>query len=398
MSATYWIVASSLSKTDSKEGILSVLKSRVGEGKGISEEGWPPVLFHVPDGDHSLRFGSFDNLIRLTDELQKHDQQVEGILRRLDRQYCEVHPTPEFQVLSQRAWMSFDRYIRNWQWDDAKYPKSRGLTDNLTMILQTVSKLDEEARNKAAQYNELKAQRGNLTKKDAAGLLTKDLVDVFTPEAVKMNGSADDDFIYSEYLTTVVVIVSRSTEKEFLACYEVLAEKVVPSSARKFHALDDKDGNSLIRVVMFRSAVDTFKKNCRDKRFTVRDFEYSEEAYKKLKVLRDQNKDDCDKQDKIVRGFCKASWSDVMVAWVHVKAMRVFVESVLRFGVPPCFASFLVSPKPKQEASMRRALADILGKSKGAVQDKLAEGVKDDEEEYFPYVSLSFVPFAPRAA
>merc|ERR1719230_2058967 len=105
-------------------------------------------------------------------------------------------------------------------------------------------------------------------------------------------------------------------------------------SARKFN-LDDKDGNSLWRVVMFKSAADGFKKQCREKRFLVRDFEYSEESYKKLKAQREQLDEAVQRQHQLVRGLYKAAWSDAMVAWVHIKAMRVFVESVLRFGMPP---------------------------------------------------------------
>mmetsp|Transcript_6061 Transcript_6061/g.14984 ORF Transcript_6061/g.14984 Transcript_6061/m.14984 type:complete len:92 (+) Transcript_6061:69-344(+) len=86
-----------------------------------------------------------------------------------------------------------------------------------------------------------------------------------------------------------------------------------------------------------------------------------------------------------------------MVAWMHVKAMRVFVESVLRFGMPPSFATFAFMPKPGTQANARKALADILGKQQNSSGPysaaKLAEAAGEDGDEYFPYVSLSFVPF-----
>eukprot|EP00971_Amphidinium_carterae_P027755 547255-Amphidinium_carterae.1 len=72
--------------------------------------------------------------------------------------------------------MPFQKYITTWTWDDAKFPKSRGLSDNLALLLTVVNKLDEEARLKSTAYNELKTQKGAIGKKaEGATLLTKDL-------------------------------------------------------------------------------------------------------------------------------------------------------------------------------------------------------------------------------
>merc|ERR1712137_179780 len=101
--------------------------------------------------------------------------------------YLEVEPgkasdpIKEFKILSQTKTMSFDKYLREWRWDDAKYPKMRGLTNNLTLLLSVANKLDEEARNKSSQYNELKTAQNNMAKKDSGSLLSRDLTDVLTP-------------------------------------------------------------------------------------------------------------------------------------------------------------------------------------------------------------------------
>lgn len=396
----FWIVAAGCSKdqgySSEKEAYTAALKSNPVLAPGSrscgTEEG--PWKFDVPDGERSLVFGSFDNLIRLTDDLQKNDSQVDSIVHRLERQFLELDPKADFRVKSQRQEKSFQDYLKGWQWDEAKYPKTRSILENLTLLMSVVNKLDEEARNKTAQYNDFKTQRGNLAKKDGASLTNRDLVDVLTPDVVQMNGTADDDFIYTEHLTTVVVILPRGTEQDFQNTYHTLTDNVVPMSGRKFKSLDDKDGNTLWRVVMFKSAAEAFKKTCREKRFIARDFEYSEDGYKKLKAQREQLEDAVKRQHELVRGLYQAAWSDAMVAWVHIKAMRVFVESVLRFGMPPRFASFIVTPKGNATVAVRKALADVLGRNgaSGPGGDKVADA-QDDGEEYFPYVSLSFTPF-----
>lgn len=382
----FWIVAAGCSKdgnaASEKESFLANLKQTVADCYALD----------VPDGDRALSFGSFDNLIRLTDDLQKYDSQVDTILHRLERQYLELDERAEFKVKSQRQEKPFTDYIKNWAWDEAKYPKTRSISDNLTLLMAVVNKLDEEARNKTAQYNEFKVQKGNLGKKQNANLLGMDLVDVLTPDVVSMKmGGSDNDFIETQHMSTVCVILPRDGDVEFLKVYETMAENVVPQSAKHFSKLDDKDGNSVWRVVMFKGAVEAFKKQCREKRFVTRDFVYSEEAYNKLKTQRLTLEDSVKRQHEIVRGIYQAAWSDCLVAWVHIKAMRIFVESVLRFGMPPRFASFILSPK--NGPATRKVLADVLGKNSSAAPKADA----DDGEELFPYVSLSFTPFvAPR--
>merc|ERR1712019_81930 len=114
---------------------------------------------------------------------------------------------------------------------------------------------------------------------------------------------------------------------------------------------------------MFKSAVEAFKKHCRERKWIVRDFEYSAEAYKKLTAQREQVEEQVKRQHDLVKSLYAAAWSDSMIALVHLKAMRVFVESVLRFGMPPNFASFILSPKSGVGAPARKALSDILGKA-----------------------------------
>merc|ERR1712217_624549 len=101
--------------------------------------------------------------------------------------------------------------------------------------------------------------------------------------------------------------------------------------------------------------------------------------------------EDLDKQHKRITGLYQAAWSDVLIAWMHIKAMRVFVESVLRFGMPPSFACFMLRPKASNQVAARKALADILGKSGsglagpygGTNKDKMADA-QEEGEEYYP--------------
>merc|ERR1712217_814441 len=167
---------------------------------------------------------------------------------------------------------------------------------------------------------DVKTQKGNLAKKDNVNLTGRELVDVFTPDVVRMEGGPLDDFIMTEHLTTVPVILQKNSVPDFLSSYEAMHENVVPRSAMHFEQLDDKDGNSIWRVVMFKNAVEAFKKSCREKRYLVRDFEYDPNAFKKLEKQRaDVDKVEAELRPQVLCLY-QAAWSDAMIAWVHIKA------------------------------------------------------------------------------
>eukprot|EP00929_Paragymnodinium_shiwhaense_P086944 TRINITY_DN472_c0_g1_i1.p1 TRINITY_DN472_c0_g1~~TRINITY_DN472_c0_g1_i1.p1 ORF type:complete len:398 (-),score=143.83 TRINITY_DN472_c0_g1_i1:287-1480(-) len=388
----FWIVAAGCdqSEKDGFYGKLSHCPTLTAEKSG-------PFKFSLPDGERGLPFGSFDNLVRLTDDLHKADQQLDSIVHRLERQYVEIDPQAKFVIKTQRQAKNFSEYLATWEWDEAKYPKNRQVADNLSLLTSVVQKLDEEVRNKTAQYNEAKTAKGNIAKKDGVTLPTRDLIDLLTPDKVSMKGNASDDFIDTEHMSSVCVIVPRGGDAEFTKKYETFCDDVVPGSIKKFQGMEDKDGNMLFRVVVLKKGVDLFKKACREKRFVPRDFEYSKEAYEKLLRNRVDLEEQTANMHAKVKDLCQAAWSDVMVAWMHVKAMRVFVECVLRYGIGKPLAAYIVCPKAGAAAAARKSLGDILKSTKvkqAFSADKMEAAAAEEGEEYYPYVSFSFTPFA----
>lgn len=52
----------------------------------------------------------------------------------------------------------------------------------------------------------------------------------------------------------------------------------------------------------------------------------------------------------------KTYFSETFTSWIHLKAVRLFVESVLRYGLPANFQGALLEPAKKKEKSLRQAL------------------------------------------
>lgn len=55
------------------------------------------------------------------------------------------------------------------------------------------------------------------------------------------------------------------------------------------------------------------------------------------------------------------SFTQAFSAWMHSLSIRLFVESILRYGLPPAFQAAVVRPKDKIEAKLRAVMAEAFG-------------------------------------
>ena len=54
--------------------------------------------------------------------------------------------------------------------------------------------------------------------------------------------------------------------------------------------------------------------------------------------------------------WLKVNFSECFMAWIHVKALRGFVESVLRYGLPVNFQGMVLLPQKKTQKKLRDTL------------------------------------------
>eukprot|EP01057_Protomagalhaensia_wolfi_P000066 Protomagalhaensia_wolfi_Nauph_80__65@NODE_103_length_3698_cov_187_907078_g77_i0_p4_GENE_NODE_103_length_3698_cov_187_907078_g77_i0NODE_103_length_3698_cov_187_907078_g77_i0_p4_ORF_typecomplete_len169_score29_49VATPase_C/PF03223_15/2_1e36_NODE_103_length_3698_cov_187_907078_g77_i020392545 len=162
--------------------------------------------------------------------------------------------------------------------------------------------------------------------------------------------------------------------------------------------MQDKDGLGVWSFICFKSQIEQIREKAKSDRITIREFKYSPTAHKVKNEERGRIEAERSKQESVLSRICLAAFSECFVAWVHLKAIRLFVEAVLRYGVPPKFSAFIVRLPPKaKESRMRRELEELfatksmLGRSYFGVKEEGHMG--DDDQDFFPYVSLSLVPF-----
>merc|ERR1712191_37644 len=95
------------------------------------------------------------------------------------------------------------------------------------------------------------------------------------------------------------------------------------------------------------------KHHAREHKFLVRDFVYNEEELNAGKNEITKLATDKKKQFGPLVRWLKVNFGESFTAWIHVKALRVFVESVLRFGLPVNFQGMVMLPQKKQVKKLR---------------------------------------------
>ncbi|GIY59958.1 v-type proton ATPase subunit C [Caerostris darwini] len=332
--------------------------------------------FHIPD----LKVGTLDTLVGLTDDLAKLDIYVEGIIRKLVT-YMEETLEDQKDVLHENLNVNnvdVPQYLTRFQWDMAKYPARQPLPSIAEIINKQVQQIESDLKQKASAYNSLKTNLQNLERKQTGSLLLRSLGDLVKKEHFVLD---------SEYLTTLLVVVPNSLTKDWEKNYESLTTMIVPRSSQKIHSDNE---HTLYNVTLFKKMIEDFKVKAREKKFIVRDFTYSEEQLAAGKSHHAKLKMDKSRQLSVLFRWLKINFSECFVAFIHVKALRVFVESVLRYGLPVNFQAMLLQPTKNT-----KKLREVLNKLYSHLDSSLAAGSIDDipggltsfgVEEYYPYV------------
>ncbi|CAN6472421.1 unnamed protein product [Victoria cruziana] len=212
MAATprYWVV--SLPVQDS----ASILWGRLQDS--ISRNAFDTLLyrFNVPD----LRVGTLDSLLALSDDLLKSNSFVEGVSHKIRRQIEELEKAAgvESGTLTVDG-VPIDSYITRFTWDEAKYPTMSPLREIIDVIHAQIVRIEDDLKVRVAEYNNVRGQLNAISRKQSGSLAVRDLSDLVKP----------DDIIASENLVTLVAVVPKYSQKDWLSSYETLTNFVVRS-------------------------------------------------------------------------------------------------------------------------------------------------------------------------
>mmetsp|Transcript_1165 Transcript_1165/g.1397 ORF Transcript_1165/g.1397 Transcript_1165/m.1397 type:complete len:420 (+) Transcript_1165:393-1652(+) len=381
--------------------------------------------FEVP----SLMVGTLDSLITLSDDLIKTDSVIDSIVRKVEKTGVELSvytgKTSELTV----GGVPSQRYIQQFAWDYAKYPNRRPLKELVSLISGGVSAIDEELKQLSTSFADKMAALTDAKRKKSGNLMVTDLNDVLTQDVMR-NITVHD----TEYLKTLFVAVPKGSEEDFMANIESVGTDIVgyggPDWSRNPHGLGEAvqfgslvdrhgkrgspvvpgsvklvkedDESTLFTVTILKSQYEAgyyegeefmpgtkvdfeeeFVKAAREKRFIVRQFEFDPGQASKSAMALEQLQVEVDGMRSGLTRWCKTHFGEAFVAWMHIKVIRVFVESVLRYGLPVDFTAVLY----KANAGKAEDLVTALDKAFGS-----GEAQEEEEEEYHDFVLLKFEP------
>eukprot|EP00298_Acanthocystis_sp_HF-20_P028402 c7122_g1_i1.p1 GENE.c7122_g1_i1~~c7122_g1_i1.p1 ORF type:complete len:417 (-),score=155.92 c7122_g1_i1:17-1198(-) len=337
-----------------------------------------------------LKAGTLDSLMTLSDDLVKQDQQIEGILRKLERQMGDLG-IQTFSIQVDRKNLTPQEYVMEFKWASNRYQDKLPLTEITGKIHQEVMKVDEDLRAKQSDYNHIKSQVQAHTRKQGGNLAVRSLASL---------GLNRSDFIDTENFMTVVVVVPKMDEKQWVSSYQKgLLEKpanlqfypVLFNSSKK--VFEDEEAG-LWTCTILKRMMNDFKTAIREKepRWTVREFQYDEVAIEEEKKQLSDTTAHEEKARKQLVLWCKAMHGEVFRAFVHLKVIRVFVESCLRFGVPPDFQPVVMKlHNIRDEKKVRKLLAKQFDRLASAAMfggsDEALPSVVGGQE-FYPYVFL----------
>jgi V-type H+-transporting ATPase subunit C len=210
------------------------------------------------------------------------------------------------------------------------------------MGCQEIQGIDNDVKAKFSQYNQTKGALATAERKRTGNLATKSLVNVVKPASLIQD---------SEYLDTHLIAVPKVAVKDFYKTYEELADMVVPRSATQ---LAEDDEFTLLAVTTFKKTSTDFVHKCREKRWTPREYKYKEGGKEDEAKETDQLAKDEKKLWGEALRLGRTGYSESAMIWIHVLALRVFVETVLRYGLPLDFVCGIVQVRPAIHVLIRR--------------------------------------------
>lgn len=318
---------------------------------------------------HSVKLPDFkvatlDSLVAQSEELSKLDGQLYSSIGKVE----EILDSIGGKVNKTDIYDDLEKF----NWNGGRFRLNKSTDELIKMISSQGLQLDADLRNQYQSYITAKSNLNNVERKQNGDLSVKSLHDI-----VKK-----DDYIDSEHLTTIFLAVPNSLVKEFYNTYETASPFVVPRSAR---LLNSDSEFHLFAVTLFKKYESEFLHAARENKWIPRNFKYSESTIEGLRNEYSQaKKDEFILKNDLLR-LTKEAFTEIFLCWSHIKFLRVFIESVLRYGLPPNFYCFVL--KPKHLDAAKKELIEKFGYLGGK------SGANDDLHEYAGIVDTDYEPF-----
>jgi hypothetical protein len=238
--------------------------------------------------------GTLNTMMMNLDELSKYEVLCDNLLKKVEKTYSEVSqggPLNEKQIESKRLGnVSMYRFLKNFEWDDLKFPRSG---DIIQPIKEKLISLEKSLKEKIQDFNDAKNSISMMGEDstDTSSLYTLNLNDLVLELEESQNVSFENVFGFenilgepSKYLKNVLVFIPKNENNKFKASYESEDDSVVQGS---YQFIGTKKNFAIGRVVIFMEFSGAFESNVKEKFGGVcREFKYDPDLARKRKEMK----------------------------------------------------------------------------------------------------------------
>ena len=325
---------------------------------------------------------NLDTLFKINDDLMRDEQEIEAFLKSLEKQLADLTSNP-LQIKFRGALLEPKKAITEFQWDEGKYPnRSKTIADIMHKINEKYTETRKTIKAKTDDYNnsvnDLKMKKKS--QNEALTLMKQDYRDLVSKSKQEMKNT--------DYLCTMLCFVQTGKEKHFLEEYMKLADGyVVPYSALRIDRGEDEK-MQLYRVIVMKHKKDDFRNKCQsDLRVTCR--EYSEEELlnkpaEEKEIEKLSNESQTKKHD--LERHAESGYSEVFYALLHLKYLRLYVESCLKYTSGDYYSVMVYVPREKEQK-----LVSIMIKTFNDTKEQGWYGTKEElkeTEDFYPFILI----------
>ena len=325
---------------------------------------------------------NLDTLFKINDDLMRDEQEIETFLKSLEKQLLDLTSNP-IQIKFRGALLDPKKAITEFQWDEGKYPnRSKTIADIMHKINEKYTETRKTIKAKTDDYNnslnELKLRKKGQS--EALTLMKQDYRDLVSKSKNEMKTT--------DYLCTMLCFVPSGSEKYFLEHYMKLADGyVVPYSALRIDRGEDEK-MQLYRVIVMKHVKDDFRNQCQGQlRVSCREYDEEELNKKPLEEKEIEKLDNESNQKKHdLERHAESGYSEVFYALLHLKYLRLYVESCLKYTSGDYYSVMVYVPKDKEPrlvSTMIKTFNDTKEQGWYGTKEELKES-----EDFYPFILI----------
>ena len=326
---------------------------------------------------------NLDTLFKINDDLMRDEQEIETFLKSLEKQLADLTKNNNLQIKFRGALLEPKKAITEFTWDEGKYPnKSKTIADIMHKINEKYTETRKTIKAKTDDYNnsvnDLKLKKKS--QNEALTLMKQDYRDLVSRSKNEMKNT--------DYLCSMLCFVPTGKEKDFEANYMTLADgMVVPYSALRIDRGEDEK-MQLYRVIVMKHKKDDFRNECQSKlRITCKEYNEDELANKPLeeKEIEKLANESTQKKHDLER-HAESGYSEVFYALLHLKYLRLYVESCLKYTSGDYYSVMVYTPKEKEQrliSTMIKTFNDTKESGWYGTKEELKE-----TEDFYPFILI----------